>query len=441
MQDRLEMMWLTDGGVSFENRIKKALEIIGGWEQYFRGQRKIGGIIEYAAVVYAAQGDGERLEELRQQRFLFENPYRDLYRKYFHLETSENAVELMQCYTDLQVYDCAQFWMKKKEELEKTGFSSKPALVEQGQPKTKLRISKITGQKFRRLFVGREDIYAKEVYDRTRRSELQTLPLTEKEITAHLQGEMTVGTYIQRPNGTVRFIVFDVDVSKHILLKYGQEPEVFRSYYEKARLKSVEICEVLKKLGLKGYLEDSGNRGYHVWVFLSEWITVRYANLFCKVVQTKFTAGGEGEISLECFPNKTRLKPGKYGQVLKLPYGIHGKSGRRSYFLDEEFRPVMEPDAWMDSVAPFSLTAIKRVLAANTGIEEQEVKKVVDEDLEAFGMLSPSVLEILNKRNLMCYLCQKARKTGYLTHFERLSVLYVFAHIGEERLSFIKSWH
>ena len=37
----------------------------------------------------------------------------------------------------------------------------------------------------------------------------------------------------------------------------------------------------------------------------------------------------------------------------------------------------------------------------------------------------------------MCYLCQKARKTGYLSHFERQSVLYVFGHMGEEGKEFV----
>ncbi len=37
----------------------------------------------------------------------------------------------------------------------------------------------------------------------------------------------------------------------------------------------------------------------------------------------------------------------------------------------------------------------------------------------------------------MRYLCQKARTTGYLTHFERLSVLYVFGHLGDEGKTFV----
>lgn len=482
LRERLEMMWLTEGGLGFEDRMRKALEIIGGWEQYFREQRDMGSILEYAAVVFAAQGDVEMLQKLRQQRHEQKNIYRDIalflggiwheqgwkdmelleyeqyyqmpellcpgenlhkthqelisaYTSFFHLETAEGAAELMQCYTDLQAYAQAEFWMKKREEME-ANDRKQPAVIPEGNRK-ELVITNATSQKFRKLFAGREDIFAKEQTDRSRHFELQTLPLTEKEISAHLCGDITLGTYIQRPNGTVRFIVFDVDVSKKMLLQCENNAEAFQAYYEKALRKSLEICDVLKKLGLKGYLEDSGNRGYHVWVFLSEWIPVRYANLFSEVVQAKLPAGQDDEINLEFFPNQTRIKPGKYGQVLRLPYGIHGKSGRRSGFLDEELRYINELDGFMDSVAQFSLAAIKKVLAVNTGIQEREVKKVVDEDLSSFGKLAPSIQEILTKCNLMRYLCQKAAKTGYLTHFERLSVLYVFGHIGDEGKAFV----
>lgn len=37
----------------------------------------------------------------------------------------------------------------------------------------------------------------------------------------------------------------------------------------------------------------------------------------------------------------------------------------------------------------------------------------------------------------MRYLCQKAATTGYLSHFERMSVLYVFGHMGDEGKEFV----
>ena len=44
---------------------------------------------------------------------------------------------------------------------------------------------------------------------------------------------------------------------------------------------------------------------------------------------------------------------------------------------------------------------------------------------------------IIERCSLMRYLCQRAAKTVYLSHFERLSVRYVFAHLGEKGKEFV----
>ena len=96
-------------------------------------------------------------------------------------------------------------------------------------------------------------------------------------------------------------------------------------------------------------------------------------------------------------------------------------------------------DPFLDNVARFSCSAIKKVLAANTGIKEGEETIEVDKDLTEYGDLDAGINEILSECSLMRYLCQKAVKTSYLTHFERLSILYVFGHIGEAYAVVLKS--
>ena len=61
----------------------------------------------------------------------------------------------------------------------------------------------------------------------------------------------------------------------------------------------------------------------------------------------------------------------------------------------------------------------------------------MDTNLEAFGQIEEGVAEILKKCSLMRYLCQKAVKTGYLSHAERLSLLYVFGHLGNKGHEFV----
>lgn len=190
-------------------------------------------------------------------------------------------------------------------------------------------------------------------------------------------------------------------------------------------------------MGIYSYIEYSGCRGYHVWIFFTEWIPVRYVNMLTDVIEKRLAVDASDEISVEFFPNKTRVKAEKFGQVIKLPYGRHTRTGERSYFMDESGEPVGDLDAFLDSLSKNTLNAVKKVLAMNIGMKEDIREKTVDTNLDAFGKLEDDVAEILGKCSLMRYLCQKAVKTGYLSHAERLSVLYVFGHLGSVGHEFV----
>ena len=74
--------------------------------------------------------------------------------------------------------------------------------------------------------------------------------------------------------------------------------------------------------------------------------------MFCEVVEQKLHLE-DSDITIEFFPNKTRIKPGKLGQVIKLPYGRHGKTGELSFFLDDSGAPITKVNQFLDAVARF----------------------------------------------------------------------------------------
>lgn len=79
--------------------------------------------------------------------------------------------------------------------------------------------------------------------------------------------------------------------------------------------KRQKICY---NLGLNTYIEYSGGKGYHVWLFFEEWIATRYANLLQDIILSKQKAN-DPRLCVECFPNKARVKEDKIGQGIKLP--------------------------------------------------------------------------------------------------------------------------
>lgn len=193
---------------------------------------------------------------------------------------------------------------------------------------------------------------------------------------------------------------------------------------------------------LKKGMESSGARGYHIWIFFTEWIPVRYINALSRVIEKEAEKIRAEGIDIEYFPDERRVRAGKAGQSIKLPLGIHSKSDKRGCLLKEDLSVVTELAPFLKDIARFSLLAVKKIIDMHAGESRESMQPSLkehtpDQDLEDFGKLSTEVKTVLERCNLMRYLCQKARKTGYLTHFERQSVLYVFGHMGDEGKEFV----
>lgn len=503
LTERLETLWLTSG-LDMEERLKKGREILNGWEQYYRGERRPGSMIEYVILLTMVQNKSpEILDSIEKRRFEQINFYKDIagymadywkckgnlknsireYEQFFQVPdedkplpkseetmkyeeelvqryaqmlirpSEETCSDIMQLYTDLGAYGKASyFWEKKREYAGKAQIEIPEATItateipveETGKTMTAAKedsniLAEVNIQDYMDLFVGREDTYARETCGagNKRMSEQVPEPLTEEMIRQHLSGDVILGTYVQRPNGTSKYVVFDIDISKKILLQYDYGSSEFNAYKQNAAEYASKLCKILHRMGMTGYIEDSGFRGYHVWVFFTGWIPVRYINRFTECVQKELGDSGDG-ITMEVFPNSARIRAGKFGQKIRLPLGVHIRTGNRSYFIDVQFRPITDYKDYFSGVAKFSLNAVQKVLGTYLPeTKEQEKYKVVDTDLEKFGTLSETVRIVLEKCSLMRYLCQKAASTGYLSHFERMSILHVFGHMGDEGREFV----
>ncbi len=483
LSEKLENIWLSEK-ITIEEKLRKGAEILEGWEQYYRNERKIGSIQEYVVVIYSVRYKEKHiLETLMERRHEFKNIYKEIcgylanvweenqnrqmelfefeefyelamldretaverpetfcryYREVFSAEQEETWTELMQMYSDIGAYNKAAKIMGHLRALQEKDLKYVPNMIQQPeQEEVQMAVTSELIQEYLRVFAGREDTYAKEElgFGKKRCLEQVAEPLTEDVVKEHLLGKYTVSTYVQRSNQTVKYLVIDVDISKKAFLNVDVT-EVIQKTLPKAAETVQMILRVLKRMGLKGYVEESGFRGYHIWIFFTEWIPTRYAVMLTEVIEGKLECREE-EVTIEYFPNKGRIRGGSFGQTIKMPGGIHVRTGRRSQMLNEDFAPARVDKDYLMDLAQFSVQAVKKIVAAhseNTSISET---KEVDEDLKGFGEIPETIRIVLEKCNLMRYLCQKARKTGYLTHFERMSVLYVFGHLGEDGKNFV----
>lgn len=173
-------------------------------------------------------------------------------------------------------------------------------------------------------FVNRDDVFAEQ--QATGAYLPVPRPIDYGDVQAHLDGDKSYGTYVIDPeNQTVSYVVFDLDINDEVALATLcglVESMVIRT--TQGDMDSIQslLCEF------------SGNKGYHVWVFFDEpiaahtarrWVSAAFTNSWKEAANEN---GWPGE--LEVFPKQDEVAEGGYGNLVKLPLGIHQVSQQRS---------------------------------------------------------------------------------------------------------------
>ena len=161
-------------------------------------------------------------------------------------------------------------------------------------------------------FVQRWDLYAQQM-DNGRYICIHK-PLTLKQILAHLEGSLTLGAY-----------VVDQESRTHLLVLDADDEQGFERLGTLAR--------VLDDKAIPSYLEKS-RRGGHLWFFFSKMIPGH------EVREFGFGVLAEHQLQdIELFPKQGRLSDGP-GSLIRMPFGIHRRSGKRYGFFSLDGSPL-----------------------------------------------------------------------------------------------------
>ena len=201
---------------------------------------------------------------------------------------------------------------------------------------------------FRRLFRGRDDVYAirwrgkdgKTGYspaslknwdkrDAQGRPERTFLPLTHEAVQNHLTGREIIGVYPLLLDETCWFLAADFD-------KEGWQEDA---------LAFVRTCEAS---GIPVALERSrSGKGGHVWIFFQDKIPATIARKLGTALLTR-TMERRHQIGLDSydrlFPNQDTMPKGGFGNLIALPLQAEPRKGGNSVFVDECFNAY--PDQW-----------------------------------------------------------------------------------------------
>jgi len=213
--------------------------------------------------------------------------------------------------------------------------------------------------RFVHLFGGREDIHARMWRDPKRGVGYSPVqgPLTPELARAHLEGRITLGVYPILHDDTVRWFALDLDLQRAALDAAAGDATRVRALRATAAEEGLRLLGVLRGLGLRPLLEDSGQKGRHLWCFLPEPAPAAEVHAFGRRL-VGAASSRNTMLHLEFFPKQGAVPEGGTGNLIKLPLGLHLGSGRRSILLDDAGEPLADPYASLRHVERVSLSAL-----------------------------------------------------------------------------------
>jgi|LSQX01.3.fsa_nt_gb hypothetical protein len=191
-------------------------------------------------------------------------------------------------------------------------------------------------ERFLNLFQGRENSHARQWVSANGKSGYNPIqePLTHAKIRGHLMGLYTLGAYQLNMQNRVKWIVFDIDITKEHLADI-HDPQ-FDAWIQEGFFSILtNIKKVLDSYQIEALYEFSGYKGYHVWIFFQSEVNATLAKSIAQRLASEFELGAY-PINLEVFPKQSRVSKNSYGNLVKLPGGIHKVTGLRSYFVSLE---------------------------------------------------------------------------------------------------------
>ena len=148
-----------------------------------------------------------------------------------------------------------------------------------------------------------------------------SLLLTEKTVSDHLEGKITIGLYaINALNQRCKWVAIDAD-------------------YASAMDDLIKLQYQLTQDRVESALEMS-KRGGHLWIFLAVPLLAKKCRIYIYDLAQKLGVPVKGSglaEGIEIFPKHDEIQPGAFGNAIRGPLGIHRGAGRRFWFYGADY--------------------------------------------------------------------------------------------------------
>lgn len=173
--------------------------------------------------------------------------------------------------------------------------------------------------------------------------------LTESDLVASIKGDKSLGLILcQDKTNITKSGCIDIDI-----------PRDCKDLSE-ALLIAQNIVKEGSELGINLYIEYSGNRGFHIWVFLE------------KAVTPKLIKDCLESIALRANFTPQEIYPKDVNSNIKLPCTTHLKTSLRCGFITPNFdvnNPEIDLEAQSDLMAKFEVTALDKLINISSELE------------------------------------------------------------------------
>ncbi|MCA9572385.1 MAG: hypothetical protein KC656_31315, partial [Myxococcales bacterium] len=135
---------------------------------------------------------------------------------------------------------------------------------------------------------------------------------------------------------------FDLDLRKPAIERARGDRERSRALQDEVAAEGLRLLAGLRSSGLDPVLVDSGYKGRHLWCFLPEPVPAARARA-AMVALARALGVDSPNLHLELFPKQDGVAASGLGNLVKLPLGVHRRTGRRCVVLDEDGTPHPHP--------------------------------------------------------------------------------------------------
>lgn len=227
-------------------------------------------------------------------------------------------------------------------------------------------------------FIERRDVKAWQYEDRW---EPDRTPVKREDLRAHLDGDRTMGHYLLSPDSNVRLFAFDVDLRKQAINEDTGEVWSPREVWaDRTNPLRNELARHLNWMaeGLARRAHDltgchvaialSGGKGVHVYCFTGSIPAAEARGLARLVLESSSSEfqptrgdnfwqhAGWPTLEVETFPKQDSLSGKDLGNLMKLPLGVHRRTGIVGEFLrasEDRFRK-MDPMLALGETLPWA---------------------------------------------------------------------------------------